>query len=200
MKKAVLTSIQPKWVYKIYCGAKTYEIRKTKPKIEPPFKCYIYCTQSGMYKNGISVKNIWINRGTENRFIGNGKVVGEFVCDEIKTYLSDDFVGAENFNGTIREKPIDGEYGYWIPNQDQTCLTYCEILKYGAGKTLYGWHISNLVIYDKPKELTDFRMPKKCNSCKVSGYENCCPYDEKCIVPAVPSRQPQSFFYVEELK
>ena len=42
--KAVLISIRPKWVEKIVSGEKTLEVRKTRPKLETPFKCYIYCT------------------------------------------------------------------------------------------------------------------------------------------------------------
>ena len=44
--KAVLISIQPKWGELIASGKKTVEIRKTKPKLETPFKVYIYCTQN----------------------------------------------------------------------------------------------------------------------------------------------------------
>lgn len=202
MKRAVLFSIKPKWVERILSGEKTIEVRKTSPKIQTPFKCYIYCTQSGIYKDGISVKNIWINRGTENRFIGNGKVVGEFVCDEIETYLPDDLVGAEDFNGTIRENPIDGEYAYWIPNQEQTCLNYCEILKYGAGKTLYGLHITNVKIFDEPKDITDFTYFKKCRRCnrKETGLHTTCDFfDENCEYPVSLERPPQSWCYVEDL-
>ena len=154
--KSVLISIQPKWCELIASGKKTIEVRKTRPKIETPFKCYIYCTQSGKYVNGKQVKNIWVNRGTDNRYIGNGKVIGEFVCNEIKTYPADDFVVAEDLNGTIIAEPKDGVFAYWIPEEKETCLPYEEILAYGNGKTLYGWHISDLKIYDKPKELSEF--------------------------------------------
>ena len=44
--KAVLISIRPKWVEKITRGEKTLEVRKTRPKLETPFKCYIYCTEA----------------------------------------------------------------------------------------------------------------------------------------------------------
>ena len=58
MSKAVLISSLQKWCSKIANGEKTIEVRKTRPKMNPPFKCYIYeC--------------------------GNGKVIGEFLCDEI---------------------------------------------------------------------------------------------------------------------
>ena len=47
---SVMLSIQPKWCNLILSGAKTWEVRKTKPagvklgKLDEPFKCYIYCT------------------------------------------------------------------------------------------------------------------------------------------------------------
>ena len=43
--KSVMLSIQPKYCALISSGAKTVEIRKTKPKSKTPFKCYIYCTK-----------------------------------------------------------------------------------------------------------------------------------------------------------
>lgn len=44
MSKAVLLSIRPKWCEKIANGEKIVEVRKTRPKMNTPFKCYIYCT------------------------------------------------------------------------------------------------------------------------------------------------------------
>lgn len=45
--KSVLLSIHPKYVDKILDGKKTIEVRKSRPKITPPFKCYIYMTAGG---------------------------------------------------------------------------------------------------------------------------------------------------------
>ena len=47
--KSVLISIKPKWCELIVSGKKTVEVRKTKPKLETPFKCYIYCTKNGKF-------------------------------------------------------------------------------------------------------------------------------------------------------
>ena len=44
--KAVLLSLRPEWCVKILNGEKTVEIRKNRPKLKPPFKCYIYCTKA----------------------------------------------------------------------------------------------------------------------------------------------------------
>ena len=68
MSKAVMLSIRPKWCEKIINGDKTIEVRKTRPKLDTPFKCYIYCTQSGV------ALGAWGK---------HGKVIGEFICDRI---------------------------------------------------------------------------------------------------------------------
>ena len=64
----------------------------------------------------------------------------------------------------------------------------------------HGWHISNLKIYDTPKELIEFHTWKKCKSCSKSGYEStACIYDENCMIPAAITKAPQSWCYVEEM-
>lgn len=41
----VMISIHPKWCGLIASGEKTVEIRRTRPKFDTPFMCYIYCTK-----------------------------------------------------------------------------------------------------------------------------------------------------------
>lgn len=168
--KSVMLSIDPRWCEQIARGKKTIELRKTKPRLETPFKCYIYCTG---FKRFYS--------------FGGGKVIGEFVCENIQTYVADDFVGDEMPDGTIRDKPVEGEYAYWIPHQDRTCMSYTDIKEYGKGKTLYGWYISDLKLYDKPKELSEFHRPCKPNNCNAICHIGC---------PEVLVRPPQSWCYV----
>lgn len=73
MGKAVLISIRPEWVKKILSGEKTLEVRRTRPKLETPFKSYIYCTNSGVAM-GMCGKH--------------GKVVGEFTCSKVTNLFS----------------------------------------------------------------------------------------------------------------
>lgn len=163
MSKAVMLSIRPKWCELIANGTKTVEVRKSRPKLHTPFKCYIYCTQSGV------ALGAWGK---------HGKVIGEFTCDRIYELAP------------LNHAPDDVE--------QQACLTREEIVRYlkGAG---CGWHISDLKIYDKPKELTEFHTWKKCKSCSKSGYEStACIYDENCMVPVAITKAPQSWCYVEE--
>ena len=167
--KAVLISIQPKWCELIASGKKTVEVRKTKPKLETPFKVYIYETN---WRNNTYWKNHHKGR--------LGKVIGEFVCDCMTSLKADNMIQA------------------YYNNTKETCLTDEEIKQYANNGKLYYWHISDLVIYDKPRELSEFYIWKKCNSCRDTGYEStaCC-YDEDCKVPAVITRPPQSWCYVE---
>lgn len=163
--KAVLISIQPKWCELIASGRKTVEVRKTKPKIETPFKCYIYCTQNGknLIKDDISTTISFIAKNS-------GKVIGEFVCDNIA-------------KGT---------------SQLGSCLSMQEISKYANGKEIYGWHISDLVIYDKPKELREFKPYNRTeDDCKFSNLGYAIPKCEDCHECYV-KRPPQSWCYVEE--
>lgn len=185
MSKAVMLSIRPKWCELIANGTKTVEVRKTRPKLETPFKCYIYCTrgkhlafmQSQTGTNLIACMDA-IAAIPVGGAIGNGKVIGEFTCDRIYELAP------------LNHAPDDVER--------QACLAREEIVRYlkGAG---CGWHISDLKIYDKPKELAEFHARKKCKSCSKSGYEStACIYDKNCMVPVVITKAPQSWCYVEE--
>lgn len=182
--KSVLISIQPKFVEKICSGEKTIEVRKTRPKLETQFKCYIYCTIGNGVKGDYLVPS----------GIQCGKVIGEFVCDRIYEwkYLPDHM--------------DENEYEYYIECVDghATCLTYDEIYNYGNGKTLYGWHISDLKIYDNPKELSEFYRP--CPEYYSDYYNGVCAgmyvfYEEgfckNFCLPII--RPPQSWCYVESL-
>lgn len=167
--KAVLISIQPKWCELIASGEKTIEVRKTSPKMETPFKVYVYMT-----------KHKWIFKllpFLKNRF---AKVIGEFVCDDI-------IVDERGENADVFSKYAQ--------------LSLVEQKKYGANKPLFGWHISKLKIYYKPKELGEFRK---------EGFMT----EEQWLYALYPNthchyaawakrfeitRPPQSWCYVEEL-
>ena len=187
MSKAVMLSIRPKWVEKIANGEKTIEVRKTKPKLDTPFKCYIYCTLQGcneFFRVDLGRDVAKWNRGKwADR---KGKVIGEFTCDRIFSINVFD-------NGSIQN---------WLfEHMERSCLTYEELADYiGNGKTGYGWHISDLLIYDQPRELTAFRR-----ACPNSWYcESCAMYWENNGTCGNESwyikRPPQSWCYVEAIK
>lgn len=158
--KSVLISIQPKWCELIASGKKTVEVRKTAPKLQTPFKCYIYCTESDVHSclmvSGGETKLIHccnyktaIPVGGE---IGNGKVIGEFVCDRIDKY-SAEIIACAKFE--VNGAEVCEEFRY----NSGACLDAEAMFAYSKGKPLYGWHISNLKIYDKPNDLEEFRKP-----------------------------------------
>ena len=136
MAKAVLISIRPEWVEKILSGEKTLEVRKNRPKLETPFKVYIYCTAGNLsYKvNGGMVCNVSVGK----------LVVGEFVCDKIDCID----IPYPAFMGTLDK--------HWM---DNSCCTYWQLHRYLYHDNAYFWHISNLKIYGKPLDLTAFQKP-----------------------------------------
>ena len=88
MSKSVLISVNPEWCELIASGEKTVEVRKTRPKLETPFKVYIYCTQDKNF-------NFCTDNGEQYTHIGNGKVIGEFVCKKI------DRIGKRGFDNNF---------------------------------------------------------------------------------------------------
>lgn len=197
MNKSVLISIRPRWIEKIARGEKTIEVRKTRPKLNPPFKCYIYCTRStdhpagwlGCYDHDhhkfglISPLNIEAGKHM-NIEVVSGMVVGEFICDHIYQYT------------TMAIKD-----GTDICDEDMerlSCLTHRELADYEASSMkgeglwyfgLYGWHISDLKIYDKPKGLSSFTSPDI-----ISAWEEYAACEERfgTLMDVVP---PDQFHY-----
>lgn len=189
MGKSVLVSIHPQWCEKIVKGEKTVEIRKSSPKLKTPFKCYIYCTLGARYKRTTQPAHALYLGNQEE--LSNGKVIGEFLCDEI------------TFLGNISTDRWDLLLGSTHESNKRlvtegACLTEDELHAYGGQEA---WHISNLVIYDKPVDVTEFYKPDKC------------PYNkgDRCIYPyhcfragklqrcgESLDRAPQSWCYVED--
>lgn len=177
--KSVLISIRPQWVEKIASGEKTIEVRKTAPQ-EVPFKCYIYETK-GQY--------VKFTHGAHTKYgYGRGKVIGEFICDKVYSIKN----RGSSFSVADEEQSVTNEIAR------QSCLYYDDMVSYFGNKDGFGWHISDLKIYDKPKELSEFCIPCKvsCENCKNPLYFECwCEEKGKRIV----TRPPQSWCYVEDL-
>lgn len=192
MSKAVMLSIRPKWCEKIASGEKTIEVRKTRPKLETPFRCYIYCTLQGcneFFRVDLGGDVAKWNRGKWADRKGN--VIGEFTCDRIYELETRSPGGSYYVKG--EGQPTTNDVAR------QSCLSLRDMHEYLQAKVGYGWHISNLKIYDTPKELIEFHTWKKCKSCSKSGYEStACIYDENCMIPAAITKAPQSWCYVEE--
>jgi predicted transcriptional regulator len=196
-----MLSVRPQWCELIANGQKTVEVRKNRPKIPTPFKCYIYCTlppstelfthehtreyanelirlQDGKIVYGYGMQLVCNHGEYDSSNFLCRKVIGEFVCDKMygiyySMYPHDPLVFEEI--GTLNRPDL----------QEKTCLSEVEIDDYLSGNNGYGWHISALQIYDKPKELSEF-----CKPIMPTGLR----YEDDAI-----KRPPQSWCYVEEL-
>lgn len=200
MSKAVLIRIRPEWCEKIINGRKTIEVRKTRPKMDTPFKCYIYCTAGRPDLNiPISQERLmrdYLETGSMKSMncpLGNGKVIGEFTCNRVTNLFSNS--------------------RFWLDEDDvlHTCLSAAEMRKYANGANgLYGWHISGLKIYNTPKELSEFSpvcryknddksCPSRRVACSYQKYD-CNPDGSINLVECgrTLERPPQSWRYVEE--
>lgn len=195
--KSVIIAIRPQWVEKIANGEKTIEVRKTAPQ-EVPFKAYIYCTKEKK-QDDIIWAGVCGDRGK-----WNGRVIGEFVCDRVYKWECKNRLEILESFPTWR-----ASYMLFVDDLEKTCLTYNDLWDYGKGKPLYGWHISDLKIYDKPKELSEFKTPpcekseKACGNCKWLVKINTPDvYECECYVEdgRPIKRPPQSWCYVEELQ
>lgn len=172
--KAVLISIRPEWCAKIASGDKSIEVRKTRPKLETPFKVYIYCTKDAKKQFWTGPRYSYVDDHSHNAFdkCGNGEVVGEFLCNQIVE---------------------DRTFGHDEKFYSAACMSACDAAAYAVESPMYGWHISNLKVYDKPRDLDQFVKPydaKACPKPTVIECGNC----TKCYL----KRAPQSWCYVEE--
>lgn len=209
MSKLILQSIKPQYCELIVKGKKTIEVRKTRPKLDVPFKVYIYetkfinrckdceyCSFESIVMSRMKdvckyEENNWkitslSSRCFQNKYSG-GKVIGEYVCDRIDTLLASDTIGK------------------WKEVAKASCLTFSELDEYSGinEKTLFLWHISDLKIYDKPKELSEFHKPcinpgmRICELCEFADFENTDVLFPRCINVLI--HPPQSWCYVEEV-
>lgn len=225
--KAILMSIKPKWCEKIFSGKMTIKVCKTAIKLETPFKVYVYCTKERMtrvpsmnaylHKNepracaeyGIietwgEIGDVIVNPHLASKFVSygmHGKVVGEFVCDEIYEFITWG-TGVACIDSNLTQVPQERVI-------KETCLTEQQIMDYlerGIGNYEgVGLHISDLKIYDTPRALCEFIAP--CKKHKTKPDESCkgCPYifkgmtSGKLTCDRAIMRAPQSWMYVEEI-
>lgn len=129
-----MLSIRPEWCDLILRRVKSLEVRKTKPKLEPPFKCYIYETKAKtvkpyMDKNGGMIMH------------GRGQVIAEFICDRVEMVE----IPFPAYQKELPKKYIGKSY-----------VTYDSLHRYAGHDPVYFWHISKLKEYYFPKEISNF--------------------------------------------
>jgi len=153
--KAIMISIKPEWVAKILNGEKTLEIRKNAPKCDLPIDVYIYCTKDKKMPlvcdidGNIVLANEHYAYGDEKL---NGKVVAKFTLNKVEE-IPDEYDDAWNYN----LERID----YWKKIYKESCLQEPDFSNYLKGKKGYAWHINDLVVFDKPKELSEFNTTQR---------------------------------------
>ena len=198
MSKAALISIRPKWCEKIASGTKTIEVRKTRPKMDTPFKCYIYCTLQGcneFFRVDLGRDVAKWNRGKwADR---KGKVIGEFICDRIDWITRVGYTGIPGLvetcicdAATMRTSPVGGLL-------NAACLTSKMLNDYLAWGDGYGWHVTDLRIYDVPRELSELRRATDpCDSCHAEYTWECTGCKK---LSGDIKHPPQSWGYVEAM-
>ena len=199
--KAILLSIKPKWTAKILNGEKTIEVRKKFPKNYKGW-VYIYCTKDNKTKLlSNSFQYYVVGNKDYKDYLGNwnGKVVARFYCDKVEEiYGMYDELGwnyeFKNEEELLRKSCLD--------NEDLgTYLKICNNNDFQ--KVGYAIHISNIEIFDKPKELKHFRKycektfdEYSCIDCKAYKVDwdlgNWCKKSELGLTKA-----PQSYCFIE---
>lgn len=184
--KAVLISIRPEWCAKIASCEKKIEVRKSCPRLETPFKVYIYCTKDVRKQFWTGPRYSYVDDHSHNAFdkCGNGKVIGEFVCNEIKYFDFEESEWAYSVAPPGSDMPMHESEALELCYKDG-CLNDNDMLSYFGDEAwkAYFWHISNLKIYDKPRELREFTGLRQTKF----GAE-----------PVPITRPPQSWYYVYE--
>lgn len=204
--RAIMISIKPKWVAEILNGKKTIEVRKTCPQVfkhlKPYEGCsidvYIYCTKDEKYPLVLDV-NGCIVLADKHYCYGdidlNGKVVAKFTLKRVEEIRPTVKLGLLNTYNTYETKTL-----VINPLLEKCCLSYEELDLYLKWKVGYAWYIDNLVIFNKPKELSEFRIKGeyKCSKGKCPYYATDeCKHASVCTYNKILTKAPQSWCYVE---
>ena len=190
---AAMLPIHPKWCRLIASGDKYIEVRKRAPRIPTPYKAYLYCTKQQRWEDALNLpisreemlRDLEINGMKCMSKYANERVWAECVC------FRDDSIVIKCSDPTLLVNH------YEIPG---TGLSDFEIMEYlGNGKEGNALWLSDLKVYDRPREITEFRKicPNgTCESCAMyNAHENTCGN-----AALILRRPPQSWCYVEEIK
>lgn len=178
--KAIIQSYTPQECERIINGRQTIKVCKTVPK-DTPFKVYIYRRKE---KRG----NKTINEALDGAY-GGGKVIGEYVCEKVDVAKEQVILGGIYYSRY--EDVID------CLLVEKSCLDNFELSNYGRGKSISCLHISNVKIYDKPKELKEFGTFVN----KQNIINKGCEVIIENWTEFVPMRRPpHGWQYVEELQ
>lgn len=173
--KDLMASLKPYYYYLIGEGIKKWEVRKNAPKAED------WSRKVNFYMSKDEKSFAKIPKEFQEKYRKHfGKVGLRVIVDWIDIIECD-----------------SNSHLYFSLNG--TCLSQEEIRDYCNGQDLSAWHIYDKLLWDKPKELSEFRkicQSDYCHTCdyavKKNGYLVDCDRSVK--------RPPQSYMFVEELK
>ena len=216
MNKAILMSIQPKWVAKILNGEKNIEVRKKFPKDYVGW-VYIYCTKKDSLSRLIDYpKNKYVCEQNfkcedfpklDSGYEGKGKVVARFWCDKVSVI---ECVYCLTIPTIAYTTFLDKRYGF-CSLLKASCLYDNEIMRYlgtKEGQVGYAIHISKLEVFDKPKELKEFRHTCKAEYRGYNRWQPCSKECKNCVCNQLDDegysqcfsrleKAPQSYMFVE---
>ena len=190
--KAIMISIKSQWVAKILNGEKTIEIRKTCPECDLPIDVYIYCTKDNkdlLHKNCVDIW--WLENKAQQKINKelkvfprsyNGKVVAKFTLNRVEETFFQKAQGDNQIVELIKK----------------ACVSEEQLWDYVANNLLFAWHIENLEIFDRPKELREYRHwihYKSCNTCP-HFEDNDYFYCVDCRELKSLEKAPQSWCYI----
>lgn len=181
--REVTRSVKPYWFFLICEGIKTVEVGKDKPKAEDWNKIVnLYCSKDKKSFERIPKEF----QEKYRKYLG--KVGARFLCNNIRDF-SNRIINTHNRYELQTVHEI-------LANSRLTHSELCEYLNEREDlEPFYLWHISDLVIYDKPRELYDFLNYNKHLAC-IS--KNCFSGDcWGCHNNAIMIRPPQSWCYVD---
>ena len=188
--KSILMSIQPKWVAKILNGEKTIEVRK-RFKLDYRGWAYIYCTKDKVFE--LCYPTNFNNELNIYDRVVNGKVVARFYCDNVEEIDCTGFYEDLSFG---KGRDIESYNTNTLTEEellDKSCLTEEEMHDYlDCGCQRRAIHISQLEIFDKPKELSEFytkHYPQFVNMVKNKTHYELTPL----------TKAPQSYCWIEVL-
>lgn len=184
----ILASIKPYYYYLIAEEKKKIEVRKTALKNLPQDIAFYMSKDEKSFAK--------IPKEFQEKYRKHfGKIGMKVVCNEVEEFHEWELSPQGKFADSERER---------LENfLAAACLSEEEVVRYRENlpyfKPLYGWHISDLKIYDKPKELSEFRKSGFMTEEEwlFNLYPNTHCHYEAWAKKFEITRPPQSWCYVE---
>ena len=144
--KAILISVRPKWIKKIFEKEKTAEIRKNFPEIELPITIYLYCCKND--KLDYCVLDDYTSWFIDKHC--RGKICAKFTLNKVSRYIN----GVNKYYLEYGAGSCDDFEAVLKPS----CLTEDELTEYSNNLSFQALHIDDLEIFSHPRRLDEFKL------------------------------------------